>query len=75
MAHTQSPTEIKPVVTTGDILAARHVVDAIYLDDKVKQYIVDLVFATREPQMYKLDIGGYIEYGASPRAAAWWGST
>ena len=68
MAHTQSPNEIKPVVTTADILAARHVVDAIYLDDKVKQYIVDLVFATREPQMYKLDIGGYIEYGASPRA-------
>jgi len=68
MAHTQSPNEIKPVVTTADILAARHVVDAIYLDDKVKQYIVDLVFATREPQMYKLDLGNYIEYGASPRA-------
>src|SRR2546429_1616236 len=68
MAHTQSPTEIKPVVTTADILAARQVVDAIYLDDKVKQYIVDLVFATREPQAYKLAIGDYIEYGASPRA-------
>jgi len=68
MAHTQSPNEIKPVVTTADILSARHVVDAIYLDDKVKQYIVDLVFATREPQMYKLDLGNYIEYGASPRA-------
>jgi len=68
MAHTQSPNEIKPVVTTAEILAARHVVDAIYLDDKVKQYIVDLVFATREPQMYKLDLGNYIEYGASPRA-------
>jgi MoxR-like ATPase len=68
MAHTQAPTEIKPVVTTADILEARQVVDAIYLDDKVKQYIVDLVFATREPQMYKLDIGDYIEYGASPRA-------
>src|SRR5262245_212306 len=68
MAHTQSLTEIKPVVTTAEILEARQVVDAIYLDDKVKQYIVDLVFATREPQAYKLALGDYIEYGASPRA-------
>jgi MoxR-like ATPase len=68
MAHTQSHTDIKAVVTTADILAARSVVDAIYLDDKVKQYIVDIVFATREPQAYKLTIGDYIEYGASPRA-------
>jgi MoxR-like ATPase len=68
MAHTQSHTDIKAVVTTADILAARSVVDAIYLDDKVKQYIVDIVFATREPQAYKLAIGDYIEYGASPRA-------
>src|SRR5499426_2224529 len=68
MAHTQVHPDIKPVVTTADILAARSVVDAIYLDDKVKQYIVDIVFATREPQAYKLAIGDYIEYGASPRA-------
>jgi MoxR-like ATPase len=68
MAHTQAHTDIKAVVTTADILAARSVVDAIYLDDKVKQYIVDIVFATREPQAYKLAIGDYIEYGASPRA-------
>jgi MoxR-like ATPase len=68
MAHTRSHTDIKAVVTTADILAARSVVDAIYLDDKVKQYIVDIVFATREPQAYKLAIGDYIEYGASPRA-------
>jgi MoxR-like ATPase len=68
MAHTQAYPDIKPVVTTADILAARRVVDAIYLDDKVKQYIVDIVFATREPQAYKLALGDYIEYGASPRA-------
>ena len=68
MAHTQPHADIKPVVTTADILAARSVVDAIYLDDKVKQYIVDIVFATREPQAYKLVLGDYIEYGASPRA-------
>src|SRR5919205_140908 len=68
MAHTQAYPDIKPVVTTSDILAARSVVDAIYLDDKLKQYIDDIVFATREPRAYKLAIGDYIEYGASPRA-------
>jgi MoxR-like ATPase len=68
MAHTQVASKITPVVTTADILAARQVVDAIYLDDKVKQYIVDLVLATRQPQAYKLALGEYIEYGASPRA-------
>ena len=68
MAHTHAQPAIKPVVTTTDILTARSVVDAIYLDEKVKQYIVDIVFATREPQAYGLAIGDYIEYGASPRA-------
>lgn len=68
MAHTHAQTDLKPVVSTADILTARRVVDAIYLDEKVKQYIVDIVFATREPQAYKLAIGDYIEYGASPRA-------
>jgi MoxR-like ATPase len=68
MAHTHTQTDIKPVATTADILTARSVVDAVYLDEKVKQYIVDIVFATREPQAYKLAIGDYIEYGASPRA-------
>ena len=68
MAHTQLSLEVPAVVTTADILAARRVVDMIYLDDKIKQYIVDVVYATREPQAYKLDIGPYIDYGASPRA-------
>jgi MoxR-like ATPase len=68
MAHTQSRFTVKAVVSTEEILQARRVVDAIYLDDKIKQYIVDIVYATREPQAYQLDLGGYIEYGASPRA-------
>ncbi len=68
MAHTQPHIPVKPVATVEDILQARSVVDAIYLDAKVKQYIIDIVQATRYPQAYKLDIGGYIEYGASPRA-------
>ena len=51
-------------------MKAREAVDSIYVDDKVKNYIVDLVFATRRPQEYKLeDLASYILYGASPRAS------
>jgi MoxR-like ATPase len=68
MAHTQAQLQVAAVVSTEDILQARRIVDAIYLDEKIKQYIVDIVYATREPQAYALDMRGYIEYGASPRA-------
>jgi MoxR-like ATPase len=68
MARTQPSISVQVVASTEDILRARSVVDAIYLDAKVKQYIVNIVHATRQPQEYQLDIGGYIEYGASPRA-------
>ena len=64
----------KPVVNSSvkveQILKAREAADSIYVDDKVKNYIVDLVFATRRPQEYKLeDLSSYIMYGASPRAS------
>ena len=52
----------------GDILRMRGLVDSVYLDDKVKEYIIDLVFATRDPQAFKLDLAPFIQYGASPRA-------
>ncbi len=68
MAHTRPQIDVKAVVTTEDILRVRGVVDEIYIDEKVKQYIVDVVYATREPQNYQLDLGDFIEYGASPRA-------
>jgi len=60
---------VSPVVGPADILAAREVVRQVYVDDKVKKYIVDLVVATREPQAYGIDIAQLIEYGASPRAS------
>ncbi len=56
------------VVTTADIVATRSLVDQVYVDDKIKDYIVSLVFATREPKTFGLDLGPLIEYGASPRA-------
>lgn len=56
-------------VTPEMILKARQVVDGIYVDEKIKNYIVDLVFATRDPKAYKLDnLALFIAYGASPRA-------
>ena len=56
-------------VTTGEqILNARRMIDRIYVDDKVKDYVVDLVIATREPDRYNIPIAPYIQLGASPRA-------
>ena len=61
--------EIKPVLKANDILEARSVVHQVYLDEKIEQYIADLVFATRYPEKYNLgDIKDYIEFGGSPRA-------
>jgi len=69
MARVDSPIQIKPVVSLEDIMNARKVVDSIYIDDKIKDYIVDIVFATRKPSDYGVDMDNYVEYGASPRAS------
>ncbi len=68
MASTEPSFEVTPVVTVDDIIHARRVVNTIYVDDKVKDYIVDIVLATRDPQGYGVDLNGYIQNGASPRA-------
>ncbi|HBF39644.1 MAG TPA: ATPase [Firmicutes bacterium] len=68
MAHTGKSGDIEPVITPEEILETRKVVDQVYMDPKVKEYIVDLVCATREPAKYNLDIAEYIQYGVSPRA-------
>jgi MoxR-like ATPase len=59
---------VHPVVTPEDLAGLSNLVDQIYMDDKLKSYIVDLVSATRDPRPFGLDIADYIEYGASPRA-------
>jgi len=68
MAETGKQIITQPVVTPDQILRARKVVDAVYMDEKIKNYIVDLVFATREPKSYNIDVADLIQYGASPRA-------
>ena len=68
IAH-RTPIEISPVTTPNEIMESREVADQIYIDDKLQDYIVDVVFATREPKAYGIDIEGMIAYGASPRAS------
>ncbi len=68
MAHTSTNIQVSPVITPETILDARKAVDEIYVDDKIKEYILDIVFATREPEKYGLDLADYLRYGASPRA-------
>ena len=59
---------VNAVVDPDQIIRARELVNSIYMDDRVKDYIVDIVFATREPAAYKLELAGLIRWGASPRA-------
>lgn len=61
---------VKPVMSTDDIIQARKVVELVYLDEKIEQYIADIVFATRYPEKYGLkEIKDLISFGGSPRAS------
>ena len=68
MARTSGQPHTNPVVDAQQILKAREVINDIYVDDKVKDYIVDLVCATRDPDHYKSAVKEFIQLGASPRA-------
>jgi len=68
MATTTPSLGVQAVVTPDQILQARQVINAIHVDEKVRDYIVDIVIATRNPKAYKLEFPGWIQYGASPRA-------
>jgi MoxR-like ATPase len=68
MAFTSPEMKLKPVVTLDEILRTRKLVDQIHVDEKVRDYIVHVVFATRQPDKYKLALKHFIQYGASPRA-------
>ncbi len=63
-------TEIKPVVSKDDIIKARTIVKQVYIDQKIMNYITDIVFASRYPEQYKLEkMKPFIAFGASPRAS------
>lgn len=68
-ARTEVTHSVQAVVTPETILRARKTVDEIYVDDKIKEYVLSIVFATRDPAAYHLEaLRGNIRYGASPRA-------
>ena len=68
MAVTDKQFDVSPVVAPDTIFRAQQLVNEIYMDDKIKDYILSIVFATREPEKYKLALKDYLRYGASPRA-------
>jgi MoxR-like ATPase len=68
MAAVEPDLDVDPVLGPDDLLQLRQMVDGIYTDEKIKRYVVDVVDATRRPADYNLDLGPYIQYGASIRA-------
>src|SRR5213592_2033596 len=62
------PIAVAKVVRPADIVRVREVVKEVYIDDRIKDYVVALVTATRKPEDYRLDLKGLIQFGASPRA-------
>ncbi len=68
MATTEPMIVPRTVVSASQIIAARHVVNTVFIDDKVRDYIVDIVLATRPPIATGLNLNGYVQTGASPRA-------
>ncbi|MBP7274909.1 MAG: MoxR family ATPase [Kiritimatiellae bacterium] len=69
MAVTAPELAVRPVVRPEAILEARSVVDHVYVDDKIREFILDIVTATRDPGRFNLPLASYIRYGASPRAS------
>ena len=68
MTGTEGEIQISPVIAATDISRIRSLVASIYMDEKIEEYILNLVAATRDPRKCNLDIGDLIRYGASPRA-------
>ena len=68
MARTATRAQVEAVLQPADFERLRDLVERIYMDEKVEEYVVDVVYATREPARFGLELDGLIEYGASPRA-------
>ena len=68
MTGTEGEIPVSPVITPSDIRRIRSLAASIYMDEKIEEYILNLVAATRDPKKCNLDIGDLIRYGASPRA-------
>jgi len=69
MARSKPATDVDPIISPEDVKRLRVLADEIYMDEKIEEYIVNIVEASRNPDAYQLDIGQFIRYGASPRAS------
>ncbi|MFA6636392.1 MAG: MoxR family ATPase [Candidatus Omnitrophota bacterium] len=70
MAVTDKKFDVKAVIDPKKIIEARKIINEVYIDEKIEKYIIDIVFATRQPSSSGIkDLDGLIEYGASPRAS------
>jgi MoxR-like ATPase len=69
MAIIGKKTKAESIISPNNIFSARKVINEIYMDEKIKEYIINIIFATRTPQEYNLPLKDYIQYGASPRAS------
>jgi MoxR-like ATPase len=67
MAAIQPNLDVDAVFTSEEVFALRQAIDEVYVDEKVKRYIIEIVHATRDPAGHGLDLAAYIQYGASPR--------
>lgn len=68
MARTRPTLTVDPIITPEDVIRLRELADEIFMDEKIEEYIVNLIECTRNPEAYKLNIKPLIRYGASPRA-------
>ena len=68
MSSTNATPETQQVISMADIRKAREIINNIYIDDKVKDYIIDMICCTRQPEKYQINISDFIQLGASPRA-------
>jgi MoxR-like ATPase len=68
MGRSQPNVDVRAVISPDTILASRQLLDEIYMDEKICDYIVKIVFATRKPSNFGLSMDNFIEFGASPRA-------
>ena len=68
MARSRPTATVEPIIAPQDILRWRQLTDEVFMDERIEEYIVNLVEATRHPLVYRLDFGPLVRYGASPRA-------
>lgn len=61
--------KLNKVISSSDIMRIRNIIEKVYIDEKLQDYIINIIFATREPKKYNLNLENLIEFGASPRAS------